>query len=72
MAGTSVEERLSIVEQELAQVKQQLATDKLQTKIPWWEKIAGTFANSEGYEDAMRLGREYRESLRPKDDEDAA
>lgn len=72
MAGTSVEERLSAIEHELAQLKQQLAADKPQTTIPWWEKIAGTFANSEGYEEAMRLGHEYRESLRPKDDEAAA
>lgn len=31
---------------------------------PWWERIAGTFADSPAYEEAMRLGREYRESLR--------
>jgi hypothetical protein len=72
MAGTSVEERLSAVEHELAQLKQQLATDKPQTTIPWWEQRFGVFANSEGYEEATRLGREYRESLRPHDAEDAA
>ena len=33
---------------------------------PWWDKIAGTFANDSIYEEAMRLGREYRESFRPK------
>jgi hypothetical protein len=67
----SVEERLRVVEKELAELKQQLAKDKAQTTLPWWEQIFGTFANSEAYEDAMRLGREYRESLRPKEDEDA-
>lgn len=72
MAGTSVEERLNTIEQELARLKQQLATDKPQTTTPWWEQRFGAFADSEGYEEATRLGREYRESLRPKDHEDAA
>jgi hypothetical protein len=72
MATISIEERLTAVEKELAQLKQQLASEKSQVPLPWWEKIFGTFANSEGYEEAMRLGREYRESLRPKEDEDAA
>ena len=61
MAAVSVEERLSALEKELAQLKQQLAKDKSQTALPWWEKIAGTFADSEEYEEAMRLGREYRD-----------
>ena len=30
------------------------------------EKIEGIFANDPAFEEAMRLGREYRESLRPK------
>jgi len=71
MPTPSIEERLTAVEQELAQLKQQLATKNSQAAMPWWEQIFGTFANSEAYDDAMRLGREYRESLRPKDDEDA-
>ena len=70
MAAISVEERLTAIEQELAQIKQQLAKDQSQAVLPWWEQIFGTFANSEAYDDAMRLGREYRASLRPKNDED--
>ena len=31
---------------------------------PWWEQIAGTFANNSVYDEAMQLGREYRDSLR--------
>jgi hypothetical protein len=33
---------------------------------PWWRKIAGTFEGDPYFAEAMRLGREYRESLRPK------
>jgi hypothetical protein len=70
MATGSLEERVTALETELAQLKKQLAAEKPQGAIPWWEKIFGTFADSEEYEEAMRLGREYRESLRPKDDEE--
>ena len=66
-----LEHRLTAVEAELTQLKQQLAANKQQTSLPWWEQIFGTFAGSEAHEEATRLGREYRESLRPKDDEDA-
>lgn len=72
MADISVEERLTAVEKELAYIKEQLAVDKPQPALAWWEKIAGTFAGSEEYEEAMRLGREYRESLRPQNDNDEA
>lgn len=72
MATITLEDRVTALEKELAQIKWRLEKEKLQTPLPWWEKIAGTFADSEEYEEAMRLGREYRESLRPKDDEDAA
>ncbi len=71
MTTISIEERLTALEKELAQLKEQIAKEKAQVAIPWWEKIAGTFANSEEYDEAMRLGREYRESLRPKDNEEA-
>ncbi len=61
----SIEERLSALEAEVTEIRKHLSTDD---HSPWWEKIYGTFAESEEYEEAMRLGREYRESLRPKED----
>ena len=72
MPTSSIEERLTAIEQELAQIRTLLAKEETASPLPWWEKIAGTFAGSQEYEEAMRLGREYRESLRPKDDEDPA
>ena len=72
MASITLEERVKTLETELAEVKKQLTKELSAERVPWWEKIYGTFAESEEYDEAMRLGREYRESLRPKDDEDAA
>ena len=38
--------------------------DSNSAALPWWEKIAGTFAENPAYDEAMKLGREYRESER--------
>jgi hypothetical protein len=71
MAIISLEGRVAVLEAELARLKEQLGAEKPHTVPPWWERIYGTFANSPEYEEAMRLGRAYRESLRPQDDEPA-
>ena len=60
-----LEERLAKLETKVEALEKQLATDAAPAK-PWWESIVGTFADDEDYKEAMRLGREYRESLRPK------
>lgn len=70
MSTRSVEERLSVLEAEVARLQQKVDSASVEQK-PWWEKIWGTFKDDPEYEEAMRLGREYRESLRPKDDESA-
>jgi hypothetical protein len=64
MASGDHEERITQLEQQV---------DALQKKIggraettPWWERIAGSFEKDPIYAKAMKLGRKYRESLRPK------
>lgn len=57
-----LEERVAILEAEVASLKSKL--DVVSPTPPWWEKIVGTFANNSAYNEAMQLGREYRESLR--------
>jgi len=32
----------------------------------WWVDHAGTFADDSGYDQMVRLGRKYRQSLKPK------
>ena len=59
MATTEIEIRVSALESEIATLKQKLA--KLEkTPTAWWQQISGTFADDADYEEAMRLGREYR------------
>lgn len=61
MSRASLEKRVETLENELAQLKRSLNTDTR----PWWEKVWGTFANDPAFKQAMKYGREYRESLRP-------
>lgn len=69
MTAPTLEERLTAIEKELAEIKQQLATDKPQPVILWWEQISGVFKDSPEFDEAMRLGREWRMAQRPKDEE---
>ena len=57
-----LEERMAYLEAEVARLK-----DKVENGVspkPWWEEIVGAFADSTAYDEAMQLGREYRDSLR--------
>jgi hypothetical protein len=65
MASSSqLEQRVANLEAEVATLKRKL--DKLDRSTPWWEQIAGTFENDPIYEQAMQLGRQYRQALQPK------
>ena len=66
MSTTTLEERVAALEVEVAQLRSNSATAPEKPQPPWWEKIFGAFANDPVYDEAMRLGRAYRESLRPR------
>lgn len=72
MATMSVEERLATLETEVAGLKKRLETQKAPTAVPWWEQIRGTFKDDPLFDEAMRLGREWRESQKLDDNEDSA
>ncbi len=59
MAATEIEIRVSALESEIAALKDKLAKIETTPKN-WWEKISGSFADDADFEEAMRLGREYR------------
>lgn len=62
MSATKLEKRIAVLEEELSVLKTRL--DAIDTTVPWWEQIAGTFQNDPVYAKAMKLGREYRHSLK--------
>lgn len=65
MAKIKLEERVAALEAEVARLKEKLDAATNSSK-PWTEQIWGSFANDPIFEEAMRLGREYRESQRPR------
>lgn len=56
-----LEARVATLEKELAKVKQML-DESSERKQPWWSKIAGSFENDPDFDEAVRLGQEWRKS----------
>jgi hypothetical protein len=64
MTSTKLEKRVAALEEELARRKSKVET--AEPAKPWWERIAGTCEGAPVYEKAMKMGREYRQSLDPR------
>jgi hypothetical protein len=64
MSAGSLEERVAALEAEVAQLKNQIGNREIEKT--GWKAMVGTFLNDPYYEKAMKYGRQYRESLRPK------
>ena len=62
MPADTLEHHITTIKNELTQIKCQLAAEKPQAPSAKWESIFGSFADSNGFEEAARLGREYREA----------
>ncbi|PDW00037.1 hypothetical protein [Candidatus Viridilinea mediisalina] len=61
MSTMTLEDRVAMLEQELRMLKQQLAQPAI---VPWWEQINGVFAATPAFDEAIHLGRQYREAQR--------
>ncbi len=62
MSTTQIEKRLAALEAEVERLKQAPRDGG----VPWWKANFGAFAGDPHFQEAMRLGRAYRQSLRPK------
>ena len=67
MATSTLEERVALLEQEMVQLRRQIHPSAV---VPWWEQISGVFADTPAFDEAVALGRRYREAQRPAADED--
>lgn len=65
MAKSELSLRVTALEAEMARIKEQLAK-RAAPKKDWLDDWYGAFSNDPIYDEVVRLGREYRESLRPK------
>jgi hypothetical protein len=70
MTNTELENRIATLEIEVALLKSNHQKKDDKSELPWWKQIIGTFADDPAHEEAMRLGREYRESQKMVYDED--
>jgi hypothetical protein len=61
--SADIEKRVAVLEEELASLRR--TVEGSEGLKPWWERIAVTFENDPIYEQAMKLGRQYRRSLKP-------
>ncbi len=62
MTTQQLETRLATLEEEMIQVKRLLLTKEEMPQIPWWDKIAGSCVDDPDFDEAERLGREWRRS----------
>jgi hypothetical protein len=65
MSTVPLKDRVAALEYEIAQLKAKLETPT-ELNEPWWKQIQGTFAGDPAYLEAMRLGKAYRDSFKPK------
>ena len=64
MSVAELEKRVRALEQEVAPLRRRVSGEEAATR-PWWQQIAGSFKGDRAFVQAMKLGRQYRESLRP-------
>ncbi len=61
LSQQQLEEKVIFLEKEINQVKKILSIN-VKKSVPWWEEIAGTFADNLAFEEAVKLGNQYRQS----------
>jgi hypothetical protein len=62
----SFSERIARLEEQISRLTQAAPGTTLGQGAAWWKQIVGVFQDDPEFEDAMRLGRAYREALRPE------
>lgn len=62
MAAERLEARVAALEAEVALLKKQRA----EPEEPWWKAWIGAFRDDPHFEEAMKLGQEWRNSDKPK------
>ena len=71
IGGSEMGDKFDVLERRVAKLEQEVAllTSRTteQRDRPWWERIAGRFENDQAFDEIVRLGREYRNSLRSED-----
>jgi hypothetical protein len=67
MTNSEIEKRIAVLESEVASLKSKVEKNG-NVENPWYKQIP-KFGGNSAYEEATRLGREYRESQKDFEDE---
>lgn len=62
MNGAGLEQRIEALELEVSQLKAVIENQAAPEQLGW-RRIIGSFANDPAFDEAMRLGREWRKSV---------
>ena len=68
MTEPTVLERIEALEQEVERLKLERSTLQPENNQRW-KRIVGVYRDNPAFDDAEKLGREWRESFRPQGDE---
>jgi uncharacterized small protein (DUF1192 family) len=69
MSTVDLEARIAALEAEVGRLRAIVEQALEPEEEPWWIRFAGKYENDPHFDEAMRLGREYRESTRFEDEE---
>ncbi|WP_395142804.1 hypothetical protein [Armatimonas sp.] len=61
MTVIELEKRVLSLEETLEKLRQKV--ERTEVVRPWWEQVRGTFKDDPIYDEAMRLGRVWRDSV---------
>jgi hypothetical protein len=64
MKPAELERRLRVLENEVQELRT-LLVQSVESTLPWWRTTAGSFRDDPVFDEIVRLGKEYRQSLRP-------
>lgn len=70
MPTQTLEERVAVLEAEMVSLEAK-EQDKAAEELRGWKRIVGIFADNPEFEEAVRAGKEWRDSFRPPDYEEA-
>jgi hypothetical protein len=62
--SVALKNRVAALEIEVVRLRE-LVEKHTKVSLPCWKNIVGTFAGDPRFKEAVQLGREYRQSLRP-------
>ena len=60
MPTATIEERLACLEEKVARLTEDQPVSAVET--PWWDKWFGVFKDDPSFDEAVKLGAEYRKS----------